>query len=122
MHIKDPKHVHKHRVVILSTFVGILIVFGVWAVQAKQMFAQHAARTISQESTTNYAQQLQNILPDIDQELSALLEGSQESVAREQAQEESEALIIDELKQRFEQKDQEEADEAGEVTEQETIE
>jgi len=121
MHIKDPKHVHKHRVVILSTFVGILIVFGVWAMQVKQMFAQNAAREISRETTTNYIEQLQGVVPELEEGLNALLGASQDTVAREQAQEKSESLVIDALKERFEQVQDEEVLQE-EVSEQETIE
>lgn len=127
--IKDPKHVHKHRLVIIITFIGILIVFGVWAVQLKQMFAQEAAkdlvRGVDDESTVaaqNYIDQLDTLVPGIEATFGDVIREQEQEVARIQAQQESEDLLADELMKRFEAQAKAEAEaqenqEAEEVTE-----
>ncbi len=114
--IKDPKHVHKHRLVMIFTFIGILIVFGVWAVQLKQMFAQEAAEELVQgadDETTaaaqNYIDQLDVLVPGIEATFGDVIRAQEEEVAKLQAQQDSENLLAEELMKRFEQKAQEEA-------------
>ena len=110
MQIRDPKHVQKHRVVMIGTFVGILIVFGVWAVQIQQMFAQQAVEEVAEvfedediEAAANYVDQLEAFIPGLNDDfLDELIEQGEEAVARSQAQEESEGRIAEELMKRFE--------------------
>lgn len=110
MMIKDPKHVHKHRLVMIFTFVGIIIVFGVWAVQIKQMFAQHAAEELVQgvdgeqsAATQNYIDQLDILVPGIEATFGDVIRQQEEEIAKIQAQEDSEGLVVDELMKRFQE-------------------
>lgn len=108
MMIKDPKHVHKHRLVMIPTLIGIVVVFGVWAVQVKQMFADHArdqviASTSTEAAVADYADQFGQLIPELEAGLESFFTRTQDTALREHITQESEGLVIEQLKTRFEQ-------------------
>ena len=114
MRIKDPKHVQKHRIVMIGTFVGIIIVFGVWAMQIKQMFANEAASDIAQMvddgtgvDTSGYLTEIEELIPGLGGQSGSVFQGGEEAFVQAQAQEESEELLAGELMKRFEEKAEE---------------
>lgn len=114
MRIHDPKHVGRHRVVIISTIVGIVLVFGVWMVQLQKLFADVAEVQLTNSvdgefpGKADYTAEVEALLPGLSESLSDVLILTEQSFQAQEARENGLNLVAEEMLSRLNGPEEEE--------------